>query len=213
MTRTQDWAERLADYVEQCRDRPFEWGATDCATMAVGAVAAMTGETLWTPPYKDAASAAKYMDGVSIADVVDGLLPRVPQGFAQRGDGRLPLRVGALREQAAEIVEHRADRIRTDAAPQFRAHGAVGCPPFVRVIAEHAGQGRIAPRLQAGDHLCRGDCQLIQAAARSHERGRLGTDRGLQILQKSREPGRGECFRSGGGRVQGDPEEIGRAHV
>jgi hypothetical protein len=86
MTRTQDWAERLADYVEQCRDRPFEWGSHDCATMAVGAVAAMTGEVLWSPPYKNAAGAAKYMDGVSIADVVDGLLPRVPQGFAQRGD-------------------------------------------------------------------------------------------------------------------------------
>ena len=38
-----DWPSRLAQYFEECRDRPFELGAFDCVLFACGALAAMTG--------------------------------------------------------------------------------------------------------------------------------------------------------------------------
>jgi hypothetical protein len=86
MRRLQDWPERLSDYIEQCRDRPFEWCVHDCATMALGAVEAMTGQRLMETPYSDARGAAAYMASPGIAATVDGLLEAEPTAFAQRGD-------------------------------------------------------------------------------------------------------------------------------
>lgn len=42
-TRLPDWRSRLARYYEGVRKSPFEYGATDCACFAAGAVEAMTG--------------------------------------------------------------------------------------------------------------------------------------------------------------------------
>ena len=86
MIRRADWPERLYDYLDACRDRPFVWGSHDCATLAVGAVEAMTGVVLWEPRYRDARGAAHYMDKHPIEGVVDALLERIPPASAQRGD-------------------------------------------------------------------------------------------------------------------------------
>ncbi|MGB4107777.1 MAG: hypothetical protein WBK55_08285 [Alphaproteobacteria bacterium] len=42
--RSQDWAERLAEYLVNAQSRPFEWGAHDCALHGANAVLAQTGE-------------------------------------------------------------------------------------------------------------------------------------------------------------------------
>lgn len=41
--RRHDWPEKLADYLDDCAERPFTWGSHDCCQFAAGAVAAMTG--------------------------------------------------------------------------------------------------------------------------------------------------------------------------
>lgn len=46
MKRLPDWERRLVEYEESIRDRPFRWGAHDCASATVGAVEAITGEVL-----------------------------------------------------------------------------------------------------------------------------------------------------------------------
>ena len=68
--------------------------------------------------------------------------------LAQRKGGRLLLVGCAALEQAREVLEHRTCRERADTAPQFRTDGPRCRPPFVRVVAEHSGQGRVAPRVQ-----------------------------------------------------------------
>lgn len=44
MRRLPDWEERLTDYLASAGERPFAWGAHDCALFAAGAAAAMTGD-------------------------------------------------------------------------------------------------------------------------------------------------------------------------
>lgn len=43
MTRFPDWPERWNAFVEERRNRPFQWGANDCGLFAADAVLAVTG--------------------------------------------------------------------------------------------------------------------------------------------------------------------------
>lgn len=89
MKRFDDWPERLADYLEGARGRPFCFGSHDCASFAAGAVQAMTGEAPAIPQVESAAAYLHFLrdHGPLDAIVDDTLGERLPSpAFAQRGD-------------------------------------------------------------------------------------------------------------------------------
>jgi len=107
MNRIEDWPTVLFNFVESRRHMPFAWGTNDCATFATEAVAAITGETLFTPPYDDALSAARYIEeSGGIETLATALLgePSAPLSLS-RGDVALLLLDG--RETLAICVGDR----------------------------------------------------------------------------------------------------------
>lgn len=89
MKRREDWAEQLAQYLDERRDAAFAWGVQDCATFAAGAVQAMTGESPAIPQVESAAAYLHFLrdHGPLDAIVDDTLGERLPSpAFAQRGD-------------------------------------------------------------------------------------------------------------------------------
>ncbi len=89
MKRLEDWPERLAEYLEGARGRPFSFGTHDCATFAAGAVAALTDAEIEVPRVESAADYARFVLAAgSLHDhVVDRLGEPLPSpAHAQRGD-------------------------------------------------------------------------------------------------------------------------------
>lgn len=115
MKRREDWAEQLAQYLDDRRDAAFAWGVQDCATFAAGAVRAMTGQTLDIPRVESADAYARLVrEHGPLADQVAELLgaPLPSPAFAQRGDvvlvaigGRETLGVCIGAEAAAPAAE------------------------------------------------------------------------------------------------------------
>lgn len=88
LKRVENWEQALHVALESHLARPFEWGVSDCSTMAADAVLAVTGEDLlpvrdWTSR-ESAAEAAKARGGLAAA--VNAVLPPVGVLSAQRGD-------------------------------------------------------------------------------------------------------------------------------
>lgn len=91
--RLPDWEQRLAAWLEDVRDRPFQWGRHDCALFMAGAVLAMTGQDFGEPfrgRYRSAAGAARALRRWGSGDLPSTLSaalgPAVPLALAQRGD-------------------------------------------------------------------------------------------------------------------------------
>lgn len=85
--RREDWPERLSAYVEAAKERPFCYGAHDCATFAAGAVEAVTGDN----PMAEVAAyerkgAAAYMRGGLHKLAAKHLGQEVAPLFVRRGD-------------------------------------------------------------------------------------------------------------------------------
>lgn len=98
MTRLNDWVSRLDAAVIFALDREFKWGEQDCASFALGCVAAMTGVdpgAEWRGRYDDALSATRMMrrfgDLTSVATTLLGSEP-IPARMARRGDVLLATR-------------------------------------------------------------------------------------------------------------------------
>lgn len=92
MIRRSTWEADLAAYIASVRDRPFEWGAHDCALFAAGAVIAITGDDP-IPEYRGkytteigSAKALKRFGAGTLDATLDRLFPPVPRAMAQRGD-------------------------------------------------------------------------------------------------------------------------------
>lgn len=95
MRRAEDWPERLANFIEARRERPFAWGDQDCVSLAADAVLAMTGLDLLEPhrgayETEDEADAILVAAGgieALLADLAGRIgLPDRPVKRAQRGD-------------------------------------------------------------------------------------------------------------------------------
>lgn len=94
--RFHDWPERFANYLRECRDKEFAWGAHDCVLFAANVVEVLTGVDPAKEVrgvYDDARSALEFIrDGGGLEKLVDavlescGLLAVIPPGLAQRGD-------------------------------------------------------------------------------------------------------------------------------
>jgi hypothetical protein len=89
--RHHDWPERLAEYIEGRRERPFSWGSNDCCLFFADAVLEMTGTdpaAKWRG-YKSQVAATrrvKKAGGLRAMAKTVGLIEKHP-GLAQRGDG------------------------------------------------------------------------------------------------------------------------------
>lgn len=88
--RVAHWADRMAEFVEAARTRPFEWGTWDCCQFAAEAVLALTGADHRTafPTY---ASEQEALDLIAGHGGLESLLSTVlgdskPPARAQRGD-------------------------------------------------------------------------------------------------------------------------------
>ena len=83
---------KLYQFLEQTRDKPFEWGANDCCTLASGAVIAQG----YKDPMKEfrgryktergAKQALKREGFDSIADAVSSKLTEIPKAYALTGN-------------------------------------------------------------------------------------------------------------------------------
>ena len=89
--RFEDWPVRLAKYIEESRNKPFQWGEHDCAIFAAGAVKAITGIDP-AAEYRGQSESAresyawvKEQDG-SLLRIMDSKFPRHKVAFARRGD-------------------------------------------------------------------------------------------------------------------------------
>lgn len=91
MARRHDWPQRLAAAIEQHRDRPFEWGASDCVTFPMDCVLAMTGEDPieGERDYSTELGAARNLRrrGVeTVAEAFAAVFVEIPVAMAHRGD-------------------------------------------------------------------------------------------------------------------------------
>lgn len=114
-----DWENRLNAYLEQVRDRPFQYGEHDCILFGCAVIHAITGEdpaAEYRGRYGDKGGAAKALREIgngTLLRTVDAQFTRKPVGMAQRGDlvwfdGSIGVCVGA---QAAFVGEqHIADK-------------------------------------------------------------------------------------------------------
>lgn len=88
MTRLNDWPERLAAFMDERRNVPFQFGIHDCSTFAADAVAAMTGERLQIPVADSPEAYARLVrDQGTLRDMAEALLGEsIHPAYAQRGD-------------------------------------------------------------------------------------------------------------------------------
>ncbi len=92
MTRKSNWETFLAEYIEECRHKPFEYGVNDCCMFAAGAVQAVTGEdpmVEFRGKYKSQATSIRALKEIGAGDLestIDGKFPVIDVGLAQRGD-------------------------------------------------------------------------------------------------------------------------------
>jgi len=92
MARLIDWEPRLATYLAEARDRPFEWGSHDCALHGANGVLAVLGVDYGAPfrgKYQSETGAARALRRYGAGTVeatFDAHLSVVPVAFAQRGD-------------------------------------------------------------------------------------------------------------------------------
>jgi hypothetical protein len=91
-----DWDLRLMDYVDQCRNKPFDWAGFECLSFVNGAAKAMTGKGFaddWVGEYKCACTAVrtyksklKAANKKSIIEGIDDRLKRSTRALPMRGD-------------------------------------------------------------------------------------------------------------------------------
>ncbi len=114
--RLPNWPHALAEYLRACHDRPFAWGAHDCAQFAAGAVAVQTGVRPALPRYRSAPGAARLLRQRSLRDrVTDILSAEIPVARAQRGDvvlaaGETGPALGVCMGEASMFLEKRGLR-------------------------------------------------------------------------------------------------------
>lgn len=87
-----DWELRLAEFIEQKKDKPFDYGSNDCALFASDAVIALTGFDPAAPfrgnynsKIGSIKALKKYGQG-NLEDTFDALLPQREVAFCLRGD-------------------------------------------------------------------------------------------------------------------------------
>jgi hypothetical protein len=90
MTRSVDWPQQLAAFVESRRSTPFAWGTHDCCRFAAGAVEAMTGvDRMHAFTYETEAEARELITQAGGLDVLvtrELGAPLESVAFAGRGD-------------------------------------------------------------------------------------------------------------------------------
>ena len=104
MNRIDNWPRILDEYIEARRNEPFVWVTNDCATFATGAIAAITGETVFVPPYTDMTSAASYMAESGGIEALATSILGEPVAPLQVGRGDLALLLIAGRETLSVSV-------------------------------------------------------------------------------------------------------------
>ena len=92
MSRLPDWEDRLSAFLDQHRDRAFQWGEWDCVLFATACAAELTGEdraAAFRGKYdtrEGAALALRELGKGTLVKTMDSLFPRCPVGMAGRGD-------------------------------------------------------------------------------------------------------------------------------
>lgn len=93
MTRHLDWEQRLGDYLDSVRDKPFCWGRHDCALHSANAVLAMTGEDFaaeFRGKYRSVAGSVRALRLYGAGDLASTMTAKfgesISPAFAQRGD-------------------------------------------------------------------------------------------------------------------------------
>lgn len=92
MTRRHDWPERVVAVLDRAQTGPFEWGKSDCFTLTMDVVEAVSGEAHWSSErgrYTTAIGAARRLKANGFDDLeafVGSLGREIPASFARRGD-------------------------------------------------------------------------------------------------------------------------------
>lgn len=92
MKKQHNWQTKLATYITQNQERPFEWGDFDCCLFAADCVQAMTGEDPaadFRGRYKTKLGAAKALKRIGAGDLestLDKILGEPIKEHAQKGD-------------------------------------------------------------------------------------------------------------------------------
>lgn len=97
------WDLALAGYLRDRRDRPFEWGANDCASFAIGAIEAIAGRLVWPVDWSNALEAARAIEAAGgLVDAMTRSIGTPSQNWrtARRGDVGLV----DMQERASVVV-------------------------------------------------------------------------------------------------------------
>lgn len=92
MGRLNDWPERLNAHVDEWRNRPFEWGKSDCALFCLHAEKAITGESRFEDflgAYDSDIGSIKALKRLGAGDLISTVgqrLEEIPVSQATRGD-------------------------------------------------------------------------------------------------------------------------------
>jgi len=83
--RSQDWPEKLNEYILSQQGKEFALGHFDCCSFSFGAAQAMTGDNL-LPEYSGAKQALKMLKEKPLIERLREIFPEVHPAKAQRGD-------------------------------------------------------------------------------------------------------------------------------
>lgn len=91
MEKLDDWPTLLMNELERQGSMPFEYGVSDCLTMPLACVEAMTGERLWAEDWGSTTKlgAAKLLlkhGFENVAEAFASKFEEIPVSMAQRGD-------------------------------------------------------------------------------------------------------------------------------
>lgn len=87
--RTTGWEDRLAETLAEWRERPFEWGRSDCLLFCAASAEALTERDYssgYLERYADARGAWRAIQRRTIEQHLDRLFKRRSPSFARRGD-------------------------------------------------------------------------------------------------------------------------------
>jgi hypothetical protein len=97
MARLESWEKKLADFIEERSDKPFEWGKNDCCLFVADAVKAITGidyAASFRTKYENKNGAYKALKKFASGDIIETIkkianqnnFKEISPKLAKRGD-------------------------------------------------------------------------------------------------------------------------------
>lgn len=112
VNRLAEWPKLLSNYLEDCANKPFEWGKHDCMAFSAGAVHALTGHNFFPEfsDYNDEMSAFEMLSRHGgVPGIISKCLGNGSRNIMQAGRGNIV--IVKMPEIVSGVVDDSGQRI------------------------------------------------------------------------------------------------------